>query len=89
CMYPLYGFMFNTLILLQSTGQAKKAAIFVTCRMIIFFVPVMLIICPFHGAIGVWLANPTTDVLTSLTSAIALRSFLNKLKKDNIQALKV
>ena len=82
CMYPLYGFMFNTLILLQSTGQAKKAAIFVSCRMVIYFIPVMLIVCPFFGAIGVWAANPVADVLTSLTAAIALAGFLKKLKLD-------
>jgi putative MATE family efflux protein len=82
CMYPLYGFMFNTLILLQSTGQAKKAAIFVSCRMVLYFIPVMLIICPFFGAIGVWMANPVADVLTSLTAAIALAGLLKALKHD-------
>ena len=82
CMYPLYGFMFNTLILLQATGAARKAAVFVSCRMIIYFIPVMLIICPLFGAIGVWLANPVADLLTSLTSAIALAGFIRKLRPD-------
>lgn len=82
CMYPVYGFMFNTLILLQSTGQAKKAAVFVSCRMVLYFLPVMIIICPFFGAVGVWLANPAADILTSLTSAIALTSFMKKLRHD-------
>lgn len=86
CMYPLYGFMFNTLILLQATGQAKKAAIFVSCRMVLYFIPVMLIICPFFGAIGVWIANPAADILTSLTSAIALAGFLKTLKHDPVYA---
>ena len=84
CMYPLYGFMFNTLILLQATGSARKAAIFVSCRMVLYFIPVMLIICPLHGAIGVWLANPAADILTSLTSAIALARFISKLKPDQV-----
>ena len=82
CMYPLYGFMFNTLILLQATGAARRAAIFVSCRMVIFFIPVMLIVCPFFGAIGVWIANPVADILTTLTAAIALRSLLKKIKHD-------
>lgn len=79
-MYPLYGFMFNTLILLQATGAARKAAIFVSCRMIIFFIPVMLIICPVYGAVGVWLANPVADILTSVTSLAALLTFLKKIR---------
>ena len=82
CLYPLYGFMFNTLILLQATGAAKKAAIFVSCRMLLFFVPPMLVICPFFGAVGVWLANPISDGLTSLTSALALAGILKKLRHD-------
>ncbi len=84
CMYPLYGFMFNTLILLQATGAAKRAAVFVTCRMVIYFIPVMLVICPLFGAIGVWTANPVADILTTLTAAIALNGQLKKLKLDQV-----
>ena len=84
CMYTLYGFMFNTLVLLQATGSAKRAAVFVTCRMIIYFIPVMLIICPIYGAIGVWAANPTADLLTTITSIIALRVFILKLRRDPV-----
>lgn len=82
CLYPLYGFMFNTLILLQATGSSRKAAIFVTCRMVLFFIPPMLLICPFFGPIGVWLANPISDGLTCLTAGIAIASFLKTLKRD-------
>lgn len=82
CLYPLYGFMFNTLILLQATGSSKRAAVFVTCRMLLFFIPPMLIISPLFGAIGVWLANPVSDALTSLTSAIAIIGFLKKIRLD-------
>ncbi len=82
CMYPVYGFMFNTLILLQATGAARKAAIFVSCRMVLYFIPVMLIVCPQYGAIGVWLANPIADILTTVTAAIALSSFIRKIKPD-------
>ena len=81
-LYPLYGFMFNTLVLLQATGEAGKAAVFVTCRMLLFFVPPMLIICPYFGAIGVWLANPIADGLTSLGSAVALAGFLRRLSRS-------
>ncbi|HAK46950.1 MAG TPA: hypothetical protein DCO79_13675, partial [Spirochaeta sp.] len=82
CMYPLYGFMFNTLILLQATGAAKQAAVFVSCRMVIYFIPVMLIVCPVFGAVGVWMANPIADLLTSLTAAIALWHFIRKIRLD-------
>jgi Na+-driven multidrug efflux pump len=82
CLYPLYGFMFNTLILLQATGAARKAALFVSCRMVLFFVPPMLAICPSFGAIGVWLANPISDGLTSLTAGIAIYGVLRKIKHD-------
>lgn len=82
CMYPLYGFMFNTLVMLQATGASRRAAVFVTCRMIIYFIPVMLIICPLYGAIGVWAANPVSDLLTSLTSGIALFAFMKKIRHD-------
>ena len=82
CMYPMYGFMFNTLILLQATGSAKKAAVFVSCRMVLYFIPVMLIVCPLFGAVGVWLANPTADILTTLTAGLALQRFVSRLKRD-------
>jgi len=82
CLYPLYGFMFNTLILLQATGAARQAAIFVTCRMLLFFVPPMLAICPFFGAIGVWLANPISDGLTCLAAGIAIYKVFKKLRHD-------
>ncbi|MDC7227827.1 MAG: MATE family efflux transporter [Spirochaetales bacterium] len=82
CMYPLYGFMFNTLVLLQATGSARQAAVFVSCRMVLFFIPVMLIVCPFYGAIGVWIANPIADILTSASAAMALVRFNSRLKPD-------
>jgi Na+-driven multidrug efflux pump len=74
--------MFNTLILLQATGKSKMASIFVTCRMLIFFIPPMLLICPFFGAIGVWLANPISDILTSLTAVVAIARFMKSLRLD-------
>ena len=84
CLYPVYGFMFNTLILLQATGSAKRAAIFVSFRMLLYFIPPMLMICPFFGALGVWMANPISDALTSLTAFFAIVSFQKKLKPDPV-----
>ncbi len=83
-LYPVYGFLFNTLILLQATGRAKQAAIFVTLRMLLFFVPPMLIICPYFGAIGVWLANPIADLLSSIAVLIALRYFIKSIRRDQV-----
>ena len=81
-LYPVYGFMFNTLILLQAAGEAKKAATFVSFRMLLFFIPPMVLICPFFGAVGVWLANPISDGLTALTAFISIITFQKKFRHD-------
>lgn len=64
----------------QTIRQTGKATVLSACRQGIFFLPLILILPGQIGLLGVQLAQPLADVLTSLVSAPLLLSFERGLK---------
>ncbi len=61
---PLYSIIFNAIGYFQAAGKAAAAAILVSCRMLIFYIPLQLAFPHFFGAKGLWYCNPGSDIIS-------------------------
>lgn len=64
----------------QAIGKAKQALLLTLTRQGFFFIPLILILPSFYGALGVWTAFPISDILSTIVTAY----FLNKELKRNL-----
>ncbi|WP_372754865.1 MATE family efflux transporter [Mariniflexile sp.] len=64
----------------QSIGKAIPALLLTLTRQGFFFIPLILILPKFYGELGVWIAFPISDVLSTIVTAY----FLNKEVKTNL-----
>lgn len=66
----------------QAIGKAKPALLLTLSRQGFFFIPLLFILPPFMGELGVWISFPIADVLSTIVTAY----FLNReIKKDLIR----
>jgi len=56
----------------QAIGKAKPALVLTLLRQGIFFIPLIFILPKFYGELGVWMAFPVADVLSTIVTAFAL-----------------
>lgn len=73
-------FQVCTNMLLQSTGQRAAASFLSILKNGLFFIPLLLILSSAFGLLGVQIAQPIADVLTSVTSIPFALSFMRKLR---------
>ncbi|WP_298900999.1 MATE family efflux transporter [uncultured Psychroserpens sp.] len=69
----------------QAIGKALPALILTLTRQAIFFIPLMYILPNFFGELGIWIAFPISDVLSTIVTAFFLRREV-KLKLDKTTA---
>lgn len=65
----------------QAIGKAKPALILTLLRQGIFFLPLLFILPNLYGELGVWMAFPIADVLSTLVTAY----FLNREIKNTLK----
>lgn len=65
----------------QSVRQTGKATFLSACRQGVYFLPLILILPGQLGLLGVELAQPIADILTSLTALPMLVAFYRKLRR--------
>jgi len=66
----------------QSIGKAKKAIFLSLSRQILFLIPVMLLLAPRFGVMGVWLSFPISDLISAIMALILLRELMNAYRND-------
>lgn len=64
----------------QAVGKALPALILTLTRQAIFFIPLMYILPLYFGELGIWIAFPISDVLSTVVTAY----FLNREVKLNL-----
>lgn len=57
----------------QAVGKAVPALLLTLTRQGFFFIPLILILPPFIGELGVWISFPIADVLATIVTGIYLR----------------
>ena len=57
----------------QAVGKAIPALILTLTRQAIFFIPLLFILPIFHGELGIWIAFPISDVLSTIVTYYFLK----------------
>ena len=84
-IFILYGIMAVSIIFFQAIGKGGKAAILVTGRQILFFIPLVLLLPRWLGETGAWLAMPLGDLLTLILGiGFVIGEFVTLNKKFNV-----
>ena len=76
--FPIVGFQMIGTNFFQSLGMVKKSVILSLSRQILFLLPLLYVLPIWHGANGVWMSFPISDVLSALLTAILLRRLFRK-----------
>ena len=76
---PLTGLAMITNFLLQTSGKMWRATVLGACRLGLVLGPVVLVLPPLLGKLGVQIAQPTTDVITSLIAVPLARGILHEM----------
>lgn len=79
---PLTGMAMITNFLLQTTGRMWRATILGACRLGLVLAPVVLVLPPLMGVLGVELAQPVTDVITFGVAIPMAWSILRELRAE-------
>ena len=77
-MFLFYGFFITLITLYQAFGKVKNAILLMLGRMLIIFLPALLIASNTMGIKGVWMAFPITDAIILLAGFISYHSFRRK-----------
>ena len=83
CTLPVIGAMMVGSIIFQSIGKVIQSIITSLARTAIFLLPTVLIFPQIWGIDGVWIAFPTTDVLTFLLTVALLIPQLNYFRRKS------
>ncbi len=80
-LFPLIGFQIITGSYYQSIGKAGIAAFLSLLRQVIILIPIIYILPLYMGLDGVWLANPLSDLIAAIITAVFLVYVLKQLNK--------
>ena len=79
--FPVVGFQMIGTNFFQCLGMVKKSVILSLSRQILFLLPLLYALPLWHGAEGVWMSFPISDVLSATLTAILLRRLFKKFNK--------
>ena len=79
--FPIVGFQMIGTNFFQCLGMVKKSVILSLSRQIPFLLPLLYALPLWHGASGVWMSFPVSDVLSAALTAILLRRLFKKFNR--------
>lgn len=79
-MLPIVGISITGSNYMQSVGKAKSAMILGLLRQVILLIPMIIILPKFFGLNGVWYAQPASDLLSTVITAVVLVKELKRYK---------
>ena len=79
--FPIVGFQMIGTNFFQCLGMVKKSVILSLSRQILFLLPLLYALPLWHGASGVWMSFPVSDVLSAALTAILLRRLFKKFNR--------
>jgi putative MATE family efflux protein len=80
-VFPLVGTQMVTTNFFQSIGQAHKSIFLSLTRQLLFLIPLLIILPPFWGVNGIWLAMPISDGISSIVAGFLLIIQYKKFKQ--------
>lgn len=79
-MLPIVGISITGSNYMQSVGKAKSAMILGLLRQVILLIPMIMILPKLFGLNGVWYSQPTSDLLSTMITAVVLVKELKRYK---------
>ena len=80
-IFPIVGFQIVTANFFQYIGKAPKAIFLSLTRQLLFLLPLLLLLPPRYGSMGVWLSFPISDGVASLLAGVLLWVQIRQFKK--------
>jgi Na+-driven multidrug efflux pump len=75
---PIIGVQLIGAAYFQAIGKAKPALLLTLSRQGLFFIPLLYILTPIYGVVGVWISFPVADVLSTLVTVFFLNKAIRK-----------
>jgi len=75
---PIIGVQLIGAAYFQAIGKAKLALLLTLSRQGLFFIPLLYILTPIYGVVGVWISFPIADVLSTLVTVFFLNKAIRK-----------
>jgi putative MATE family efflux protein len=85
-VFPIVGFQIVTTNFFQYIGKAKKAIWLSLTRQLLFLVPLLLLLPPTMGAMGVWISFPIADTFATALAAVLLFQQLRQFNRTQTPA---
>ncbi len=82
---PIVGIQIVGSAMFQALGKAIPSIILASLRQIILLIPLVLILSPAYGLIGVWMSYPISDVLSAVVTVILVMMELRHMKRVMMQ----
>lgn len=79
-VYPLMSWMILSNMLLQTIGKSAKASLLATARQGLFFLPLLFVLVPNLGVLGIQLTQPLADFGSFLVAVPLTASVLKEMK---------
>lgn len=83
-MFPIVGFQIVTSNFFQYIGKPRKAILLSMTRQMLFLVPLLILLPPRYGIVGVWSAMPIADTMAALLAAVLLIRQLRKFRRYTV-----
>ncbi len=84
--FPLSSWITMSNMMMQTTGKAVRASLLGIARQGIFLIPLVLILPPLIGVLGIQLAQPVSDFLTFLLSVPLQCGLLRQMRREEAGA---
>ncbi len=78
--FPLMPWLFSTSMTLQTIGRSLQATVLAMCRQGLTFVPLILLLPPMLGVLGIQISQPLADILSALVTLPMGVGILRELK---------
>jgi len=75
---PIIGIQLIGAAYFQAIGKAKPALLLTLSRQGLFFIPLLYVLTPVYGVMGVWISFPIADILSTLVTVFFLNKAIRK-----------
>ena len=79
---PIVGVSITGSNFMQSIGKAKESMLISLLRQVILLIPLILILPRFLGLDGIWIAQPVSDIVSTLVTTFILVKQFKKVSKE-------
>ncbi|MBP2644406.1 MAG: efflux family protein, partial [Firmicutes bacterium] len=88
-MFPIISITTVGGMYFQATGKASYSIVLNLLRQVILLIPLVLVLPPFFGLMGIWMAAPVSDCIATMLAGVLLFREMKKLRGNMIGSSEV